>query len=196
MVALNDRTIMCRSGSAADTEAVSGFVRDLVERHEMEIDSSADVKTVATIANQISYQNKGANRGRGLSAYTIVGGWDARRGAQVYACTAGGNMVKERWTTDGSGSTYIWGFLDDGWREGMTREACEALVTRAIALAMSVDGSSGGCVRLNTVNREGIFRTFIQGSDVPPMLGELSQTHGRPEIARHGHQGQSGGVML
>ena len=53
-------------------------------------------------------------------------------------------MVKERWTTDGSGSTYIWGFLDDGWREGMTREACEALVTRAIALAMSVDGSSGG----------------------------------------------------
>ena len=116
MVALNDRTIMCRSGSAADTEAVSGFVRDLVERHEMEIDSSADVKTVATIANQISYQNKGANRGRGLSAYTIVGGWDARRGAQVYACTAGGNMVKERWTTDGSGSTYIWGFLDDGSR--------------------------------------------------------------------------------
>ena len=68
---------MCRSGSAADTEAVSGFVRDLVERHEMEIDSSADVKTVATIANQISYQNKGANRGRGLSAYTIVSGWDA-----------------------------------------------------------------------------------------------------------------------
>jgi len=46
------------------------------------------------------------------------------------------------------------------------------------------------------VNREGIFRTFIQGSDVPPMLGELSQTRGRPEVARHGHQGQSGGVML
>ena len=130
----------------------------------MEIDSSADVKTVATIANQISYQNKGANRGRGLSAYTIVGGWDARRGAQVYACTAGGNMVKERWTTDGSGSTYIWGFLDDGWREGMTREACEALVTRAIALAMSVDGSSGGCVRLNTVNREGIFEPLFKGA--------------------------------
>ena len=135
MVALNDWTIMCRSGSAADTEALAGYVRKLVSEHEMELDAPADVKTVATITNQIGYQNKGMNNGRGMSAYTIVGGWDARRGAQVYACTAGGNMVKERWTTDGSGSTYIWGFLDDGWREGMTREECEAFVARAIALA-------------------------------------------------------------
>ena len=73
MCALNDRTIMCRSGSAADTEALAGYVRNIVSQHEMELDEIADVKTVATIANQIGYQNKGANRGRGLSAYTIVG---------------------------------------------------------------------------------------------------------------------------
>ena len=106
MCALNDRTIMCRSGSAADTEALAGSVRNLVSQHEMELDEIADVKTVATIANQIGYQNKGANRGRGLSAYTIVGGWDKRRGSQVYACTAGGDMSKERWTTDGSQSSF------------------------------------------------------------------------------------------
>jgi 20S proteasome subunit beta 1 len=196
MVALNDWTIMCRSGSAADTEALAGYVRKLVSEHEMELDAPADVKTVATIANQIGYQNKGMNNGRGMSAYTIVGGWDARRGAQVYACTAGGNMVKERWTTDGSGSTYIWGFLDDGWREGMTREECEAFVARAIALAMSVDGSSGGCIRLNAVDSEGIHRRFIQGNDIPPIMGELEQTRGRPALALHGHQGASGGMML
>jgi len=196
MVALSDFAIMCRSGSAADTEALAGFVRRVVEEHETELGASADVKTVATVATKIAYQNKGFNQGRGLSAYTIIGGWDARRGPQVYASTAGGNMVKERWTTDGSGSTYIWGFLDDGWREGMTREQCEAFVARAIALAMSVDGSSGGCIRLNTVNASGIHRTFIQGNDIPPVLGELPQVRGRPEIARHGHQGASGGMIL
>ena len=105
-------------------------------------------------------------------------------------------MVKERWTTDGSGSTYIWGFLDDGWRENMTREECEKFVTKAIALAMSVDGSSGGYIRLNTVDRTGITRTFIQGNDIPPILGELSQSRGRPTLALHGHQGASGGMML
>jgi len=196
MVALNDCSIMCRSGSAADTEALAGYVRHIISQHEMELDERADVKTVATITNQLGYQNKGMNNGAGMSAYTIVGGWDARRGAQVYACTAGGNMIKERWTTDGSGSTYIWGFLDDGWRENMTREECEKFVAKAIALAMSVDGSSGGCIRLNTVDRTGITRTFIQGNDIPPILGELPQSRGRPTLALHGHQGASGGMML
>ena len=38
MCALNDRTIMCRSGSAADTEALAGYVRNIVSQHEMELD--------------------------------------------------------------------------------------------------------------------------------------------------------------
>jgi 20S proteasome subunit beta 1 len=196
MVALNDCAIMCRSGSAADTEALASYVMNIISQHEMEIDGKADVKTVATIANRIGYQNKGMNNGQGMSAYTIVGGWDSRRGAQVYACTAGGNMIKERWTTDGSGSTYIWGFLDDGYRANMTRDECEKFVAKAIALAMSIDSSSGGCIRLNTVDATGITRTFIQGNDIPPVLGELPQHARGPTVAIHGHRGVSGGMIL
>ena len=46
----------------------------------------------------------------------IVGGWDAREGGQVYGCPIGGTLVREKWTTDGSGSTYIWGYLDSAYR--------------------------------------------------------------------------------
>ena len=109
MARLSDNAIMCRSGSAADTEAVAGYVRHYVEQHAMELGGTPDVKLVATVANQINYQNKGANQGQGLGAYMIIGGWDPRRGPQVFSCTAGGNMVKTNWTTDGSGSTFIWG---------------------------------------------------------------------------------------
>jgi 20S proteasome alpha/beta subunit len=35
---------------------------------------------------------------------------------QVWACPIGGTLVREQWTTDGSGSTYIWGFLDSEYR--------------------------------------------------------------------------------
>ena len=130
------------------------------------------------------------NNGMGLGAYMIIGGWDDKDGAQVYACTAGGNMVRTKWTTDGSGSTFIWGFLDDSFKDGMTREECENLVARAITLAMSTDSSSGGCVRLNTVNKDGIHRKFFPSSELPPMYGELATP------LRHGHQGQSGGILL
>ena len=40
----------------------------------------------------------------------------------MYSCTAGGNMIKTQWTTDGSGSTYIWGFMDDGFKVGTDRQ--------------------------------------------------------------------------
>ena len=100
-------------------------------------------------------------------------------------------MIQTRWTTDGSGSTFIWGFMDDGFKENMTREECEAFVVRAIALAMSTDSSSGGCVRLNTVDAEGIHRRFVQANELPPMYGELAAGK-RP----HGYQGRSGGLVL
>ena len=53
MAVLADTTVMCRSGSAADTEAVAGIVRYHVEQIGMERDDAPDVKTVAQIANQV-----------------------------------------------------------------------------------------------------------------------------------------------
>ena len=190
MTGLEDTTVLCRSGSAADTEAVASIVRFHVEQMGMERSDPLDVKTVAQVANQVNYRNKGANRGTGLGAYMIIGGWDKTYGPQVFSCTAGGNMIETKWTTDGSGSTFIWGFMDDGFKENMTRAECEDFVTRAISLAMSTDSSSGGCVRLNTVNADGIHRKFIEAADVPRM-------HDEPAVRkRHGHLGQSGGLML
>jgi len=35
---------------------------------------------------------------------------------QVYGCPIGGSLVREQWAIDGSGSTYIWAALDDGFK--------------------------------------------------------------------------------
>lgn len=175
MCNLTDNVVMARSGSAADTEAVAGFVRHHCASHAIELDGDGtlDVKIVARILNKINYENKNANNGTGLGCYAICAGWDEKMGAQVYSCTAGGNMVKTPWTTDGSGSTYIWGFLDSEFKEEMTREECEKYVLKALTLAMAVDSSSGGCARLCTVNKDGCFRQFIKGDELERQLGEI-----------------------
>ena len=36
--------------------------------------------------------------------------------AQVFGCPIGGSLVQEQWAVDGSGSTYIWAALDDGFK--------------------------------------------------------------------------------
>jgi 20S proteasome subunit beta 1 len=49
----------------------------------------------------------------------------------------------------------------------MQREDCEAFVTRAVSHAMARDGSSGGVIRLCTINKEGVHRSFTPGNEVP-----------------------------
>ena len=43
----------------------------------------------------------------------------------------------------------------------MSREEAEAYIAEALALAMSRDGSSGGVIRLVTVNKEGAHRRWV-----------------------------------
>ena len=106
-----------------------------------------------------------------LIAASLVAGWDEEKGGQVYGIPIGGTMIEEKWTTDGSGSTYIWGYLDAEFRDDFTREEAENFVVEAVALAMARDGSSGGIIRMHTVTKDGPKYRFIQGPEVP-LFGE------------------------
>ena len=106
-----------------------------------------------------------------LVAASLVAGWDAEEGGQVYGIPIGGTMVRQKWTTDGSGSTYIWGFMDSAFRDDFTKSEAETFVKEAVALAMSRDGSSGGIIRMHTVDKTGAEYKYFQGKDVP-LFGE------------------------
>ncbi|KAI5071222.1 hypothetical protein GOP47_0013473 [Adiantum capillus-veneris] len=82
-----------------------------------------------------------------LEAGLIVGGWDKY-------IPLGGTFLKLPFATGGSGSSYLYGFLDQAWREGMTKDEAEALVVKAVSLAMARDSGSGGVVRTVVINEE------------------------------------------
>jgi len=158
---LADAVWLLRSGSAADTQLVADYVRYFSEQHALEWSHPLLVKTVANLTMQMNYQNKH------LIGAMIVAGWDENEGGQVYGCPIGGTLVRQPWTTDGSGSTYIWGFLDSAYRKGMTLPEAEHLVQEAVSLAMARDGSSGGVIRIVTVDSEGSRRRLILPERLP-----------------------------
>ena len=49
---------VCRSGSAADTQAIASYVQYYLAQHQMELDAEVHVKTAATFAKQLCYSNK------------------------------------------------------------------------------------------------------------------------------------------
>ncbi|KAK9917576.1 hypothetical protein WJX75_005968 [Coccomyxa subellipsoidea] len=166
---LTDRVYVCRSGSAADTQAISSYVQFYLHQHQMELNDEILVKTAASLATKLVYSNKEA-----LQAGLIVAGYDSREGGQVFALPLGGTLVKVPFSIGGSGSAYIYGFCDKNWRPGMSEEDCQAFVVKAVGLALARDGSSGGCIRTVVITKDGVRRSFLPNDKIPPAYGNLS----------------------
>jgi 20S proteasome subunit beta 1 len=66
---VHDQIYCCRSGSAADTQAVSDIVKYYLDSHSIELGHQPLVKTAASLFQDITYQNKDR-----LLASIIVGG--------------------------------------------------------------------------------------------------------------------------
>ncbi|NWZ97577.1 PSB6 protein, partial [Nesospiza acunhae] len=161
---VHDRIFCCRSGSAADTQAVADAVAYQLAFHRYPRGSrgAGEGRTAARLFQQSCYRYR-----EELSAGIIVAGWDPRRGGQVYVVPMGGLLLRQPFAVGGSGSSYIYGFLDATFQPGMSRLQCQEFVARALALAMVRDGSSGGVIRLAAITEEGVERTVLAGSDLP-----------------------------
>ena len=64
-----------------------------------------------------------------------------------YQVPIGGALIRQSCSIGGSGSTYLYGFVDAHYDKKMNKEDCVDLAKKAVTLAINRDGSSGGCVR-------------------------------------------------
>jgi len=159
---VHERIYCARSGSAADTQALADIVSYYLDMHTIELEADPKVAVAAALFQDLIYQNKDR-----LLAGIIVGGWDKKHGGQVFSITLGGTMVKQPFCIGGSGSTYIYGLCDAEFRTGMTKLQCQTFVKKALSHAMARDGSSGGVIRMATIDATGVERTFVAGDKLP-----------------------------
>uniref|UniRef100_A0A8D1TZ27 Proteasome 20S subunit beta 9 n=1 Tax=Sus scrofa TaxID=9823 RepID=A0A8D1TZ27_PIG len=123
--------------------------------HLAELEEPPLVLAAANVVRNISYKYR-----EDLSAHLMVAGWDQREGGQVYG-TMGGMLIRQPFAIGGSGSTYIYGYVDAAYKPGMSPEECRRFTTNAIALAMNRDGSSGGVIYLVTITAAGVDHRVI-----------------------------------
>eukprot|EP00026_Physarum_polycephalum_P014775 Phypoly_transcript_15328.p1 GENE.Phypoly_transcript_15328~~Phypoly_transcript_15328.p1 ORF type:complete len:221 (+),score=39.21 Phypoly_transcript_15328:85-747(+) len=179
---VHERIFCCRSGSAADTQAISDYVKYYLQMHTSELGEQPEVKTAATLFQMLCYNNKD-----NLLAGIICAGWDKFNGGSVYNIPVGGALVRQPFSIGGSGSTYIYGYCDATFKHGMTREECEKFVTNSLALAMARDGSSGGVIRLVIIDKNGVERKMVPGNKLPRFYGKYNNIHFRNNIKYSHH---------
>jgi len=159
---VHDRIWCCRSGSAADTQAVADIVHYYLQMYSSQYNELPKTQIAASLFQELCYTNKNA-----LSAGIIVAGWDHQTGGSVYSIPLGGSIHRQPFAIGGSGSTYIYGYCDSAFKRGMTKEECVGFAKNAIALAMARDGSSGGVIRLAVITKDGVERVFVPGDSLP-----------------------------
>ncbi|XP_016430067.1 proteasome subunit beta type-6-like [Sinocyclocheilus rhinocerous] len=116
---IHERIFCCRSGSAADTQAIADAVTYQLGFHSIELDEAPLVQTAASLFREMCYRYR-----EELMAGIIVAGWDPRRGGQVYTVPVGGMMTRQPVSVGGSGSSYIYGYVDSNYKAGMSKEEC------------------------------------------------------------------------
>ena len=55
------QVFVCRSGSAADTQAITAYVQYYLHQHQMELNDEILVKTAASFATKMVYSNKASS---------------------------------------------------------------------------------------------------------------------------------------
>lgn len=75
------------------------------------------VESAASVMREIIYNNQ-----RSLSASMICSGWDDVKGYQIYSVNQTGYKEEGDWAMSGSGSTFVWGYMDANYKPNMTKE--------------------------------------------------------------------------
>ncbi|XP_066263105.1 proteasome subunit beta type-6 [Euwallacea similis] len=164
---ITDKIYCCRSGSAADTQAIADIVAYHIGFHSMELGEEPQVELGANVFKELCYNYRDS-----LTAGILVAGWDKKNGGQVYSIPIGGMCVRQKISIGGSGSSYVYGYVDANYKPNMNQEDCVKFVTNTLSLAMSRDGSSGGVIRLGIITEKGIERRVVLGTELPKFYQE------------------------
>ncbi|XP_008329165.1 proteasome 20S subunit beta 12 [Cynoglossus semilaevis] len=162
VIQVHDRVFCCMSGSLADAQAVTKAAKFHLALHSVQMETPPLVIAAATILKDLCYRNK-----EELQAGFITAGWDQKRGAQVYVVSLGGMLVSQPVTIGGSGSTYIYGYVDAKYKPDMSREECLQFAINALALAMGRDNVSGGVANLAVITESGVEHVVVPGNKLP-----------------------------
>lgn len=153
---LQDKIWCCRSGSAADTQAVADVVRYQLDLYQNMYGKDPSTKLAASIFQEICYNNKD-----NLSAGIIVAGYDKQKGGQVFILPMGGSLHQDKYVISGSGSAFIYGFCKKNYKPDMSKDETISFIKSSLSQAIRWDGSSGGVIRMVILTASGIERLIF-----------------------------------
>src|SRR5438552_9607409 len=87
----------------------------------------------------------------------LVGGVDLD-GASIYSLDAAGGSIPDKFVTTGSGSVFVYGVLEDHYKDGLSLDEGLDLAIRGITASMKRDSASGDGMNVCSITRKDGFK--------------------------------------
>jgi proteasome beta subunit len=141
------------AGLVGDAQTLARWLQAEVELYKVKRNSEISLKAAATLMANIL-------NGRKFYPFYVqllIGGVD-REGGHVYSLDAAGGSIPDKFTTTGSGSVFVYGVLEDLWKDDLNIDQGLDIAIRGLTAAMKRDAASGDGIALCTITREKGFQ--------------------------------------
>lgn len=175
VIEINPYLLGTMAGGAADCQYWETYLGIQCRLHELRNKERISVAAASKYLSNLVYSYKGM----GLSMGTMICGWD-KTGPALFYVDSDGTRLKGDVFSVGSGSTFAYGVLDQGYSWDLSDEDAQELGRRSIFAAAHRDAYSGNSINLYHVRENGW--EFINNYDVAKMHyeGPGDETPGHP----------------
>ena len=161
---IGDNLALTTAGLVGHAQSLARTLAAEVSLFELRRNDQMTVKGAATLtANILS--------GRPHWVQLLIVGVD-EDGSNVYSIDSAGGSIPDVYCATGSGSPYMYGVLEDGYRDGMSRKEAISLAARALAASGQRDAASGNGMDLAVITRADGFQE-LSDSEIEAVLSSI-----------------------
>ena len=147
---IDDHLALATAGLVGDLQVLARYLNAEANLYRLKRNIKMPVKSAATLMSNILNQRKFYP----YYVQLLLGGYDDT-GGYIYALDAAGGAIPDKYSSAGSGSPYVFGVLEDNYRDDLTSNEGIDIAIRAITAAKSRDSASGGDINIAVINKDG-----------------------------------------
>jgi len=161
---IGDNLALTTAGLVGHAQSLARTLAAEVSLFELRRNDQMTVKGAATLTANIL-------AGRPHWVQLLIVGVD-EDGSTVYSIDSAGGSIPDVYCATGSGSPYMYGVLEDGYRDGMTRKDAINLAARALSASGQRDAASGNGMDIAVITREDGFQE-LSDAEIEAVLSSI-----------------------
>ncbi len=160
------------AGLVGDGQILARYLSSEVELYQLKREKAMTVEASATMLSNILISRRWMPYWVGL----LLGGVDSK-GGHVYSLDAAGGSIEDKFATTGSGSPFVYGVLEDHYKEDMTVSQGVELAVLCLMVSSSRDSASGDGINVAVITEKDGFKE-VSDDEIEKKMSKINKEKG------------------